>query len=133
MKLCFTCNEKPRYKTTSYCRGCRNKKAREWAAGSGREGRTKSARRYRRKLRGDILEAYGNKCQCCGEDEKHFLELDHINNDGYEHRVRRGNTWGIYIEVRREGFPKDYQLLCSNCNTGRARNNGICPHKLNSG
>jgi hypothetical protein len=29
-------------------------------------------------------------------------------------------------------FPPGFQLLCSNCNHGRARNGGICPHKTGS-
>ncbi len=37
----------------------------------------------------------------------------------------------LYAEVKRQGFPKDkYQLLCSNCNQGKKRGGGICPHKL---
>ena len=31
--------------------------------------------------------------------------------------------------LKRQGWPKDgYQLLCANCNQGRARNGGVCPH-----
>lgn len=26
-------------------------------------------------------------------------------------------------------YPKGFQVLCTNCNTGRHRNGGICPHK----
>ena len=33
-------------------------------------------------------------------------------------------------QIIKAGWPKDrYQLLCSNCNQGKRRNGGICPHK----
>ena len=84
------------------------------------------------RLRAMILEAYGKKCACCGETEPLFLELDHRDNDGAQHRRLIGfGSKQIYVEVKRQGFPKDkYQLLCANCNQGKKRNGGICPHKL---
>lgn len=27
------------------------------------------------------------------------------------------------------GFPPEYQIQCFNCNLGRARNGGVCPHQ----
>jgi len=41
-----------------------------------------SSLRYHRKWWGTFLAMYGNQCACCGETEKKFLTLDHINNDG---------------------------------------------------
>ena len=83
------------------------------------------------RLRGLILDTYGNKCACCGETEPLFLELDHINNDGAKHRRIIGSSAKqLYAEVKRQGFPQDtYQLLCANCNQGKKRGGGICPHK----
>lgn len=73
-----------------------------------------------------MIDAYGGKCNCCGERNTRFLTIDHINNDGYKERGNRG----IMFKLRRLGWPKDiYQLLCWNCNCGRAANGGICPHK----
>ena len=37
---------------------------------------------YARKTKKTVLNAYGNKCQCCGETEPWFLTIDHKNNDG---------------------------------------------------
>lgn len=74
------------------------------------------------------LEAYGNKCVCCGEAEKIFLTIDHINNDGAEHKRNVGKH--IYKWLKDNNYPKDnYRLLCYNCNSGRARNKGVCPHE----
>ena len=82
--------------------------------------------RWRTKLKSIVFEAYGNKCACCGETEPKFLEIDHVNNDGAtdHRRLERLLVW-----IKKNNFPSDYQILCSNCNHGRYRNGGICPHK----
>ena len=78
-----------------------------------------------------VYEAYGNKCQCCGEDNPLFLSVDHVNNDGY--LERKAHTQGnLYSRIIRAGFPDTYQLLCFNCNMAKRRNNGVCPHQEGS-
>lgn len=75
------------------------------------------------------FDAYGGRhCACCGESILGFLTIDHVNNDGNEHR-RTTNRQSIYQILRREGYPPGYQVLCFNCNSGRALNGGVCPHK----
>lgn len=83
----------------------------------------------RKKLKEEVIEAYGGECSCCGESIPAFLTVDHVNNDGAEHRklVRAGSTFHRWL--RDNGFPKDnFRLLCWNCNSGRQFNGGICPH-----
>lgn len=83
-------------------------------------------------LRDEILSAYGNKCQCCGETTQRFLSVDHVNNDGAEHRRQENMQGGqaLYRWLRDHDFPKEgFQLLCFNCNLGKAQNGGICPHQ----
>ena len=89
------------------------------------------AARYRTKFFLEFLAAYGNKCNCCGEDDFRFLSLDHIGNDGRNQKRELGyNEQQIYQLAKREGYPKDkYQILCHNCNHGKFINKGICPHK----
>ena len=90
-------------------------------------------RKKQKKVRQQVLEAYGRKCACCKIDKDYFLQVDHINNDGnVERRANKGgkNSGGshkFYLRLCREGFPKDrYQLLCANCN--RAKHYlGRCP------
>ena len=84
-----------------------------------------------------IRNGYGGKCNCCGESNPLFLTIDHVNNDGYKHRGRNDGKYKIgsfsghyYKTIIKAGFPDDLQLLCYNCNCGRARNKGICPHKI---
>lgn len=80
-------------------------------------------------IRQELITAFGGACECCGETIPLFLTVDHVNNDGAS-ETHRGVTF--YRKVLREGCPKEkYRLLCFNCNCGRARNKGICPHVTN--
>lgn len=89
-------------------------------------------RSYRNRMRRKAISSYGNKCACCGETEYLFLELDHINGGGRKHRLKIGDSsYSIVRWAGRNNYPKDIiQILCSNCNMGKARNGGICPHQL---
>lgn len=81
-------------------------------------------------LKIQVFESYGNKCACCGETNLFFLELDHINNDGNFDRKRTGHLNNVFLNLKNAvKNPERFQLLCSNCNSGKARNGGICPHK----
>lgn len=86
-----------------------------------------------RDLRDEVFAHYGGyMCACCAEDEPSVLTIDHIHNNGGEHRKalggRRFSGQKFYIWLRRNGFPAGYQVLCWNCNIGKYRNGGICPH-----
>jgi len=87
----------------------------------------KSDRKRVKETREKILELYGHRCACCGETEPIFLTLDHINNDGSKERKMGART--SYIQAIKNYDPTRYQILCYNCNMGRARNKGVCPHK----
>ena len=95
---------------------------------------------YIKKLRIEVLGHYGRKgnpvCVCCNESIWQFLTLDHINGNG--NKIRKENprhrAWMLYQYLRKQfkttgKYPKGYQTLCMNCNLGRSRNEGICPHK----
>lgn len=80
--------------------------------------------------RAEVLSAYGNKCSCCGEEEILFLEIDHIDNNGCSHRKEIGRSAKALVKwIVDNSFPVGFQILCSNCNQGKKRNGGICPHK----
>lgn len=87
------------------------------------------------KMRDDAYDAYGGrKCACCGESEPSFLTIDHIENDGSKHRKILGNgkrldgTY-LYRWLKKNNYPIGFQVLCYNCNSGKWRNGGVCPHK----
>ncbi len=111
--------------------GLAAQRAREWRAANLERARAKQ-REVNRNLKDAVYEAYGGyRCACCGETISQFLSLDHIDNDGAEHR-RRIDRRKIYKWLRDNGFPPGYQILCMNCNFGKARNGGICPHEEGS-
>lgn len=90
------------------------------------------ARRIKGQLKAEVITAYGGRCACCGESMSQFLTIDHINNDGAEHRKSLGQfPFGktIYKWLKERGFPKDnFQLLCFNCNCAKGLF-GRCPHQ----
>lgn len=82
------------------------------------------------KIREKVYKHYGNRCACCGERNSGFFTLDHIKNDGGEHRRQLGgSSMTLYRWVIQQRYPKSLRLLCYNCNCGRQRNGGICPHR----
>lgn len=89
----------------------------------------------RARIKNAVFAAYGGFiCACCGETEKKFLTLDHINNDGSAFRMkiagkRTASGFTTYAWLVRNGFPEGYQVLCMNCNYGKQMNKGVCPHK----
>lgn len=140
------------------CKGCRREYRREWVKRSREllkeyrrrssakdteravnwnkdhpDRRKKIALNYYYRLQDQAINAYGGyKCACCGETERLFLNLDHINNDGNKFRKESGflhHGSKFYKWLKDHGYPAGYQVLCSNCNHGKHRNHGVCPHQ----
>lgn len=94
-------------------------------------------------LKIETMNAYGGVCTCCQETELMFLSIDHVYNDGAAHRrkafgstrksTRRGSSSTIYRWLRKNGYPAGFQVLCHNCNFGKALNGGTCPHNNATG
>lgn len=87
----------------------------------------------------------GDECACCHEDIEEFLEIDHINEDGFKvkragNRARRHLLY--YMEVERAFRKHDitaikairakYQVLCVNCNRSKHYGRGTCVHQRSS-
>lgn len=83
------------------------------------------------KVKDKVYERYGGySCFCCGETIKEFLTLDHKNNDGSKHRRELGSAVvNLYRWITKNDFPPLFQVACYNCNSGRHRNGGVCPHQ----
>lgn len=84
-----------------------------------------------RAARAVVISGYGGKCACCGEAEPNFLTIDHVNNDGNvmrKNKVHPPCGYGLYKWLEKKGFPKEFQILCYNCNMAKSRY-GICPHE----
>lgn len=106
-------------------------------------------RRHLLKTKIECFEAYGGViCNCCGETHLAFLTLDHINDNGTQHRKQisaeleaknpgkkfpyrliAGIT--MYKYLRDLGYPSGFQVLCSNCNHAKQNWPGGCPHQTN--
>ena len=95
--------------------------------------------RYWRKLKREVIAAYGGVCHCCGETTPEFLSLGHPHKEGGKHRkvlfgTSRAAGGRYYLWLKRNAFPKDIGLRveCYNCNMGSYYKGGICPHKETS-
>lgn len=118
------------------CVPCRREKEHRYRAKGNPAQRAKVARHQRSriaKLKVATFEAYGGaSCACCGESTFEFLTLDHVNDDGAEHRRQIGSQggWTFYKYLSDQGFPEPerYQVLCWNCNCAK-QYHGTCPHQ----
>ncbi len=117
--------------TSSECKICFRARTRRNGTAYRRNNRDKCRKgvaRANRRVREEVISKYGNLCRCCGETNSLFLSIDHINNDGASRRDEQGTGWGLCYWIKRNNYPDDFQILCMNCNTGKARNKGVCPH-----
>jgi len=120
-----------RGRVESKCLECNRAKAKAWYARN-RFTANEASKARRKKLRQEVLVAYGGKCACCGEDQMEFLSIDHVNGGGNAHRRNFSgttDTGAVLRWLKQQGFPKDgFQLLCHNCN-GAKGYYGYCPHQ----
>lgn len=117
---------------TKVCTGCRRKKplSEFHKKASSRDGHgyrckdcaNEGKRRRDRELKRETFENYGG-CTCaypeCGVTDIDLLTLDHINGGGRRHRKEIGNG-SVYRDLRDQGYPRGYQVLCRNHNCGKA-------------
>lgn len=105
------------------CTECRKEYLREYRKlATTRERRAKA----HRKLRQEVIDGYGGKCQCCGETTYEFLAIDHVDGGGRKEREML-STAQIVRKVHNLNFPKEYRILCHNCNSAIGWF-GKCPH-----
>lgn len=100
-----------------WCRTCVVKKGIEWAKKNMARHR-ESNRLSTDKIRVEVLTQYSGKppkCIKCGYSDIRALSLDLMVNG---HR-KSGIPYGVklYYRLRKEGYPKGWQVLCMNCQT----------------
>lgn len=99
----------------------------QWAANNP-EMLKAAKQRHLRKLKMSVIGIYGGECRCCGEKEPLFLTIDHVDNDGKDHRKEIVGQ-AFYRYLRNLGEPdRRFQLLCFNCNIAKSLF-GTCPHE----
>lgn len=89
--------------------------------------RTQKARR-RHEVKLQVINAYGGACVCCNETYLPFLQLDHINGDGKNHRQQAGTGQGILYDLIKRGYPPIVQVLCANCHLAKTLGFPCLPH-----
>ncbi len=74
--------------------------------------------RSRSKLRQQVIEALGGKCQRCEFDDWRALQVDHISGGGTQHRRTHVSMYRYYKDILASAQAQsgEYQLLCANCN-----------------
>lgn len=115
------------------CRDCTREIERDRYKNWSQEKKDKN-RIYHKNLRNEarkkIISIYGGKCSCCGEERFEFLAIDHVNGNGNNMRKNKIHPQGagFYYWLVKNNYPKDFQILCHNCNMAKAFY-GYCPHK----
>jgi len=98
-----------------------------------RAAESAKTKRNQDRCKEQVFDAYGGyRCNCCNENEPMFLSIDHIDNNGAIERksgLYSGSGTGFYQWLRKNGFPSGYQVLCMNCQVGKHKNGGVCPHQ----
>lgn len=119
-----------RYLAKPGIREARNKLNREWIARN-RDRYNEAKSEYRFKLKLAAISHYSNGLMCCAscgyDDDVDALTLDHIDDNGADHRRElgcssRGGQAGttMYERLKALGWLPGLQVLCANCNTIKA-------------
>lgn len=76
-------------------------------------------RKYRQKRKLETLAKYSMsgvpRCNWCGIEDIDVLCLDHINDNGAQHK-REEKYSDIHTWLRTNNYPEGFQVLCYNCN-----------------
>jgi hypothetical protein len=101
------------------------------------DGNAEYMRKWNRDIRFRLMSHYSGGgepfCRGCGESMFIYLTIDHIDDDGAEHRRRevgssKGNRLtGMYAKIIKAGFVERLQVLCWNCQWAKRLNGGVCP------
>ena len=84
----------------------------------------------REKVKIEVFDHYGGKCECCGESELKFLAINHKDGGGSKHRKTisgGGCGHSIYRWLQKNNYPENFNVLCHNCNMAEGFF-GSCPH-----
>jgi hypothetical protein len=82
-------------------------------------------------LKEKIVHHYGNRCNCCDLKDTRFLTVDHVDNGKHNplsRKERKEDTLVMYKRIIAKGYPKEYQILCMNCNWAKGMY-GKCFHQ----
>ncbi|MBX9628100.1 MAG: hypothetical protein K2X82_30160 [Gemmataceae bacterium] len=137
-KKCSTCRERIKRrieakKTLGICTRCKaSAEPGHTLCGKHRQEISQRTNKLRRTVRAKALEAYGNRCACCGESRREFLTIDHVGGTGAAHRrllkvISPHSATNISWWLQKNGYPEGFRVLCWNCNCAIGIH-GACPH-----
>lgn len=78
-------------------------------------------RQNRQNLKTRVMSYYSNgtpRCACCGTTYMSHLTIDHVENNGAEHRTNIGRT-SLHRWLAVNNYPTGFQVLCANCNLAK--------------
>jgi len=95
-----------------------------------RDHKRLQSHRYQLRVKHEVLGHYSDGkivCAWCGFKDDRALSIDHIADDGAEHRLavlgtKRHAGITFYQWLRKNHFPPGYQVLCMNCQFIKALN-----------
>lgn len=125
--LCFTCKRQTQTRGLSN-RNDRKNPREHWAPRFFKD-KLFCTSCYKRLLQEIIFFKLNPICNCCGETNRFFLQIDHIHNDGYLDKKDKSITSAIVYYEKVIKNIQNFQILCANCNFGKLVNEGVCPHK----
>lgn len=130
-KTCTRCsNDKPEgdfdYKVKA--KGTRQSICKPCKAEVNAQAYNTTAAERRRITRLQAIIKLGGACVCCGETNVGLLTFDHTNSDGNVHRASGTSGNAVAAQVLKGSCSVEIQVMCWNCNSGRAMNGGVCPH-----
>lgn len=122
--LCHNCNS-----SIGHYGYCPHEAGKERAFADLMTSKAATPSRKTRRLKHLTLSRYSTglfpECACCQETALEFLCIDHIHGGGGKHA--RSIKGPLYRELKRQGFPPGYRVLCCNCNQSSGYY-GTCPH-----
>jgi len=116
---CKQCHREDNVANAKIHRQKRNAYHRKWYE-ENKEHQRRVAREYRQRVKGEVLTHYGGEklaCVMCGEGRLACLSIDHINEDGADHRRALGLGKSVHFceWLKSQNYPEGYQTLCMNC------------------
>lgn len=111
---CVKARNSERYQAAKDAILARNRK---WRKKHGQPGspymqrQLKLAYERRAKRKDEVYAHYGDRCECCGETERMFLTIDHIDGNGNAHR-REIKKADLAQWLWQNGMPAGFRILC---------------------
>ena len=125
-KICQQCYKKSYHQIVrgGDCRICKTQEHKRWREHKehGRICADCFGNLERKEIKKETLSHYSNgkiECANCGYNKNiNGLELDHIPGKSSKpiDAVEKKGGWPLYSRLKKQGFPKGFQVLCATCN-----------------